>query len=196
MQNNYDILGVSHSATKAEIKKAYHKLSLLHHPDRPNGSHDKFLKIKEAYEALTSFNPANTHNIFTGRPRETYMVVNGTTYNHRTKEIHIDVAFSRNILKASTVAVKGVNHTWILMGMNGGTLVISPEFLKTNGFTFDIYFLCSNGKTIVKSFEFDDPRSTKSKLKDKYLDANFLIRSLFKAILFIVIYYILYNIIF
>jgi DnaJ-class molecular chaperone len=51
----YDILGVQKSSTMDEIKKAYRKLSMIHHPDKNNNSkesEDKFKKINEAYETL------------------------------------------------------------------------------------------------------------------------------------------------
>ena len=47
----YKILGISKNATEKEIKKAYRKLALTHHPDR-GGDEDKFKKISGAYEIL------------------------------------------------------------------------------------------------------------------------------------------------
>jgi len=49
----YKILGVPRGATEDEIKKAYRKLAMTHHPDR-GGDEEAFKKIKEAYEKLTS----------------------------------------------------------------------------------------------------------------------------------------------
>lgn len=52
----YDILEVSKDATSLEIKKAYRKLALKHHPDRNQGSKEsteKFKQIGEAYECLS-----------------------------------------------------------------------------------------------------------------------------------------------
>tara|TARA_B110000003_G_scaffold273_1_gene310 strand:- start:5894 stop:6781 length:888 start_codon:yes stop_codon:yes gene_type:complete len=49
----YKILGVNDKSTKDEIKKAYRKLSLQYHPDRPNGNSDKFKQVNEAYETLS-----------------------------------------------------------------------------------------------------------------------------------------------
>jgi curved DNA-binding protein len=49
----YKILGVHRGATEDEIKKAYRKLAMTHHPDR-GGDEEQFKKIKEAYEKLTS----------------------------------------------------------------------------------------------------------------------------------------------
>ncbi len=48
----YDILGVSKDASKADIKKAFRKLSKEHHPDK-GGDEAKFKEISEAYEILS-----------------------------------------------------------------------------------------------------------------------------------------------
>src|SRR5471030_1932257 len=55
-QDYYELLGVSKTADEREIKKAYKRLAMKHHPDRNQGDKDsetKFKEIKEAYEILT-----------------------------------------------------------------------------------------------------------------------------------------------
>ncbi|HVE81149.1 MAG TPA: molecular chaperone DnaJ [Candidatus Dormibacteraeota bacterium] len=51
-QDYYEILGVSKSATADEIKRAYRKLAMQHHPDKHGGDDSKFKEIGEAYEVL------------------------------------------------------------------------------------------------------------------------------------------------
>lgn len=56
MEDYYKILGVDKSASIEEIKKAYRKLALKHHPDRNAGdkkAEEKFKKISEAYAVLS-----------------------------------------------------------------------------------------------------------------------------------------------
>ena len=48
----YEVLGVDESATAAEIKKAYRKLSLKHHPDK-GGDMAVFKQVTNAYEVLS-----------------------------------------------------------------------------------------------------------------------------------------------
>lgn len=52
MPNLYDTLGVAKSADTNEIKKAFKKLAMTHHPDK-GGDPEKFKEIQKAHEILT-----------------------------------------------------------------------------------------------------------------------------------------------
>ena len=55
MNNYYEILGVSKSATPEEIKKAYRKQASAWHPDK-GGDTEKFQEIQAAYATLSDEN--------------------------------------------------------------------------------------------------------------------------------------------
>ncbi len=63
----YDVLGVSKTAGDQEIKSAYRKLALKHHPDRNPGSkqaEDKFKEAAEAYAVLADTDKRHLYDRF------------------------------------------------------------------------------------------------------------------------------------
>jgi molecular chaperone DnaJ len=63
----YEILGVARTASAVDIKKAYRRLAMKHHPDRnqldESASH-KFKEVREAYEVLNNPDKRATYDQF------------------------------------------------------------------------------------------------------------------------------------
>ena len=54
----YEVLGVTKNASADELKKAYRRLAMKHHPDRnpdDKSAEEKFKEIHTAYETLRRF---------------------------------------------------------------------------------------------------------------------------------------------
>jgi len=51
--DHYTTLGVDRNAGPEDIKQAYRKLAMKHHPDRNGGDDSKFKQLQEAYDTLS-----------------------------------------------------------------------------------------------------------------------------------------------
>ena len=63
----YEILGVARNASEDDIKKAFKKLAMKHHPDRNPGdksAEEKFKEAKEAYEILSDAGKRSAYDQF------------------------------------------------------------------------------------------------------------------------------------
>lgn len=84
--NLYKILEVTPSATSAEIKQAYRRKSMEHHPDR-GGDPQYFNKIKQAFDVLSDTNKRNRYDIYANVVR----VSEDEVTEHTTQELKFDV---------------------------------------------------------------------------------------------------------
>ena len=67
----YSTLGINRNASQDEIKKAYKKMSMQHHPDRTGGDDSKFKEINEAYQTLNDPQKKQMYDQFgTADPRQ------------------------------------------------------------------------------------------------------------------------------
>jgi molecular chaperone DnaJ len=63
----YEVLGVSKGATESEVKKAYRKLAIKHHPDKnpdDKAAEVKFKEAAEAYDVLSDDNKKAKYDRF------------------------------------------------------------------------------------------------------------------------------------
>lgn len=64
MKDYYKILGVEKNASQEEIKKAFRKLALEHHPDKNGGKDEKFKEINQAYSTLSDAKKRQHYDTF------------------------------------------------------------------------------------------------------------------------------------
>lgn len=81
----YSTLGLQRGASDDEIKKAYRKLAMKHHPDR-GGDQNKFKEISTAYEALSD--PDKKRIIDMGGDPNAQPGMGGGFYNQGPFEFH------------------------------------------------------------------------------------------------------------
>ena len=63
----YDVLGVNKSASPEQIKSAYRKLAVKHHPDKNKGdkaAEEKFKEASEAYHVLSNSERKQSYDSF------------------------------------------------------------------------------------------------------------------------------------
>ena len=48
----YQLLGISRNATAEQIRKRYHQLSQIFHPDKQGGSNEAMKRLNEAYGSI------------------------------------------------------------------------------------------------------------------------------------------------
>jgi DnaJ-class molecular chaperone len=68
--NFYEILGIPHTSSQEEIRKAYRQKAMEYHPDRNPGNPNAakhFIEIQDAYESLS--NPAYKPTVHKPAPR-------------------------------------------------------------------------------------------------------------------------------
>jgi curved DNA-binding protein CbpA len=92
LKDYYSILNIPVTASVKEIKQAYRKLAMIHHPDKQGGNQyeaAKFSDIKEAYEIL--INPAKREDYLNSR----------WLYHAHNKKMETEAVTPVSILKQS-----------------------------------------------------------------------------------------------
>uniref|UniRef100_A0A7N6F6K3 DnaJ homolog subfamily C member 16 n=1 Tax=Anabas testudineus TaxID=64144 RepID=A0A7N6F6K3_ANATE len=89
----YKILGVTKSASQAEIKKVYKRLAKEWHPDKNKnpGAEDMFIKITKSYEILSSEDKRANYDRY-GQTDDT-QPYGGGRYGHRHDSFYFDESF-------------------------------------------------------------------------------------------------------
>lgn len=91
MESDYEVLGVSPDADREEVRRAYRALLKVHHPDL-DGSRERFLRIKEAYENVTGDDDSDSLAL-DGKRENGSSGATARTYDPASREL----SFERNL---------------------------------------------------------------------------------------------------
>jgi len=88
--DHYQTLGVNKNSTPAEIKKAYRKLAMKHHPDK-GGDEAQFKNIQSAYACLSDPDKKRNYDQF-GQEDPQWRRYDGTNFNDNFADIFVQAA--------------------------------------------------------------------------------------------------------
>ena len=150
----YSILGIDKETSTEEIKKAYKKLAIKHHPDKIGGNEDTFKQIGEAYDVLSDIDKRrlydmklqgktaiNANDLFPQFFTTTRNIVKRSNHTHQInislKEVHngsernIKVIINKDCLdcKTSCSICRGSGKT----NFHNGPFVIIQNCVSCNG---------------------------------------------------------------
>lgn len=105
----YQILGVRRDASEEEIKRAYRRLALQHHPDRNPGNKEaesKFKEINEAYEVLSDSQKRADYDRSTAQRKKSSPRNPGSPFTDRVEDFFdvFDNFFTSSYRKQSGVS--------------------------------------------------------------------------------------------
>lgn len=89
--NYYEILNVKKNASQTEIKKAYQRLAMKHHPDKNSNnkeSEEKFKSINEAYSTLSEPQLRKEYDLLLEQPKHNNF---NSSFNHSFDNIFDDL---------------------------------------------------------------------------------------------------------
>jgi DnaJ homolog subfamily B member 4 len=164
-RNFYSILGVAKDSSPAEIKKAYRKLALKHHPDK-GGSESKFKEISEAYDILSDEKKRNVYDQhgeegldprfsqekgFNGAEPEFFTFFNTNQFPNRQSQYQRGKSFSFDQFSGSFGSSGGTSMDigdflrQMMMGQNGGFSPNSFQYRQSQSDMFEkpTYFVRS-----------------------------------------------------
>jgi curved DNA-binding protein len=165
MQDHYATLGVSRTATAAEIKQAFRKLASQHHPDK-GGDTAKFQAIQSAYDTLGDAakraaydNPAPQFSGFPGGAQFNSMhdifSMFGQGFPGQQRRNHVRMSLWVNL---SDVATGGRRPVSINTGQGQSTVEIEIPLGLNDGDSIQYAGLAPGGQDLVITFRIQPDR--------------------------------------
>jgi len=188
----YSILGVAKNASDQDIRKAYKKMSMQHHPDR-GGNEEQFKKINEAYSTLKdpqkraaydNPQPQNNFNFnagdfgFGGFPPDFEDLFRQQRRPARNRDINITIKLSlKDILtiQQKTIRYKGPDGKDNIVDVEIPAGVAHGQIIRYRGLGDHSYKQLPPGNLLITVYVLPDKNFRRS---DKDLYTNLTISSL------------------
>jgi DnaJ-class molecular chaperone len=126
----YDVLGVDEKCSQDEIKKAYRKLSFMHHPDKNGNSQEsteKFQKISEAFSILSDPDERVKYDINRNNP---FANIGGGGGGGGVRINPMDIF---NMFMGGMGGIPGMPGMHAMPGMGGMGGMGEPHFINIGG---------------------------------------------------------------
>ena len=128
MKNHYQTLGISDTASEAQIKEAFKKLAVRYHPDKNQGDREmeeRFKEINEAYQMLSDpykkaqFDLKLHYQAFTSSMAQESAATHQPKHRPRTRRPYVEVDYKGNV--KSTLYAFGITFVIALgaVGVSG-----------------------------------------------------------------------------
>lgn len=168
MGKHHNTLGIAITATPDEIKKAYRKLCMIHHPDK-GGNADTFLRVQEAYDSLTTIPVIAKAPVYRQHKPIKFNSYVNCYANYITSKGNVELHFTLQDMFNCRIIYGGrERYNWYLTFKSDYTIVIPKKFLIECNYTFTLDFTGMGSSEVTKyNFSWPDPRSKWQKFWDK-----------------------------
>jgi len=137
----YDVLELQESATGAEIKKAYRKMSLKYHPDKSDADDAQavFMTIATAYEVLSEDKMRKAYDDFLAHPErhvwEHYGHYYGAYYAPKSdlRLVIAGILFALSALQYTIFTTRRKQLTEVILAQNKSQMFIKKRVVELGG---------------------------------------------------------------
>jgi len=173
MINLYKILGIKKSDNKTTIKKAYHKLSKIHHPDT-GGDAEKFKMIDKAYKILIDDDKRkrydkgeNVDSILRSKNdnNEEIKIINDIFFQLMEKQNSENVNIIEQIDESIDLNISNVSKTILELSTSIGNYKTFLKKLKHKNKKNNLMIQISNGHIIIKNKKLEIFKNKKNNLE-------------------------------
>ena len=105
----YRLLEIEKTSSPSQIKKAYYRLSLRYHPDRPGGDSQRFKEISEAYQVLSDPEKKKEYDRFGTIPEKGVFQNPWEIFQHMAESLFDQWEYADDVKKLWKMCLSGMD---------------------------------------------------------------------------------------